>query len=177
MSNFDYYEYRINSVKDTIDKELAFYQTCKYATVYPVRDYITYLQNRVGMNRPDNSIVISRDNMGNEKEFQKMNLDDYAKDMDIYVFNKPWAKLRVFHKIMKIKEYVDNLKYDKKAKEANILINRRYLKKELCDGLSTKKFCKNKSEIDYDSEKMIINHISSVEYNTKTKLYEIDWDL
>ena len=103
-------------------------------------------------------------------------MDEYAKDMDIFVFKKPWNKLREFHKIMKIKQFVDALEFGHKAKEKDITKNKAYIIEEICAGLKNKKFCKNKSEVVYDQEEMKIMSISSVDYNKKTGLYEIDWD-
>ncbi|AKI80086.1 hypothetical protein QJ850_gp613 [Acanthamoeba polyphaga mimivirus] len=94
------------------------------------------------------------------------------------MFKKPWAKLKPFHKIMKIKKYIDTLPYDKKIKENFISKNKEELIDEITKGLTEKKFgTKNKSEIIYDSDKMEITSISCVDYDKKEKLYYIDWDL
>lgn len=176
MTNFDYYSYRINSVTEKINEELDFYENSEYSKTEPINEYITYLRGRITLSKPASAPITHYDRSGNKCELSKMNMDEYVKDMDILVFRKPWNKLKEFHKIMKIKEFVDNLTYGKKAKQSSIDKNKEFLKKEICGGLKTKKFCKNKSEIVYDEINMIITSISSVDFNKKTGLYDLDWD-
>lgn len=178
MSNFDYYNFQINTVVEKINEEIEFYEKCEFVSCYPISSYLEYLKKRIGLNNTQEPVAIMHyDNSGNKREIKKMNLDEYGKDMDMYVFKRQWNKLREYHKIMKIREYIDGLEYGKKAKEKHIAKNNKYLKDEICAGLRTKKFGKNKSEIVYDKEQMCIRSISSVYYNKKTGLYEIDWDL
>ena len=176
MSNFSYYDLRAKTVTDKINEEIAFYQNCEYQSIYPIKDYIIYLKSRIGTDKIEATTMTHYDSSGNKHEIKKMNLDEYVKDMDIFVFKRPWTKLREFHKIMKIKEFVDGLDYNKKPTQKNIQLNKKYLKEEICAGLKTKKFGKNKSEVIYDQEKMNILSISSLTFNKKTGLYEIDWD-
>ena len=176
MSNFDYYSFRIKSVTDKINEEIAFYENCDYRNVCPVKEYLVYLKGRIGTDKIETTTMTHYDNLGNKQEIKKMNLDEYLKDVNVLTFKKPWGKLREFHKIMKIKEYVDGLEYGKKAKQKDIIKNKKYLKEEIFAGLKNKRFCKNKSEVMYDHDNMVILSISSVDYNKKTGLYEIDWD-
>ncbi|XWV24909.1 hypothetical protein QJ856_gp0872 [Tupanvirus deep ocean] len=176
MSNFDYYSFRVKTVTDKINEEIAFYESCEYNNVHPIKDYLTYLKSRIGIDKIETTTMMHYDNLGNKREIKKMNMDEYAKDMDIFVFKRPWNKLREFHKIMKIKEFIDSLEYGKKAKQKDIKKNKEYLKEEICGGLRNKRFGKNKSEVVYDQENMVILSISSLDYNKKTGLYEIDWD-
>lgn len=163
MNNFDYYNFQIKYVTEKINKEIDFYQKSEFNDVYPFDEYLIYLKNRLGIDKEEKYNY----NYG-KAEFQKMNLDEYSKDMDILVFQKPWNKLREFHKIMKIKEYIDNLVIKKQ--------NKKYLKDELEKGLKEKRFTKNKSSVIYDSENMIIEEISCMIYNKKSKTYTIDWN-
>lgn len=176
MTNFDYYNFRIKYVTDKINEEIAFYEKYEYCTVHPFREYLLYLKNRLGIDKQEMKNVIYQDNFGNKCEIKKMNLDEYAKDMDILMFKRPWNKLKDFHKTMKMKEYIDHLEYRKKAKQIDITNNKKYLKEEICSGLKNKKFGKNKSEITYDEEKMNISSISCIIFNKKTGLYVVDWD-
>lgn len=176
MTNFDYYTFRINSATEKINEEISFYEHCEFVDAETINEYITYLRSRISINKPMAISMAHYDKSGNRFEISKMNMDEYAKDMDIMMFKKPWNKLREFHKIMKIKEFIDNLSYGSKAKQSNIDKNREFLKKEICGGLKTKKFGKNKSEVIYDEENMIITSISSVDFNKKTGLYDLDWD-
>lgn len=178
MSNFDYYNFRIKNVIDKINKEIKFYENCEYAKIYPLNEYIEYLKSRLGMDKKNEVNAMTQyDNMGNKREIKKMNLDEYTKDMDILVFSRPWNKLKIFHKMMKIKEYVNSLEYQKKVDEKKIIKNREYILKEISNGLNNKKFGKNKAEVIYDPESRMILSISCLSYNKKTKLYEVDWDL
>jgi hypothetical protein len=176
MSNFDYYNFRIKFVTEKINEEIAFYENCAFYNLHPVKEYLLYLKGRLGMDKLEINTMTHYDNAGNKCEIKKMNLDEHVKDLDIYVFQKPWNKLREFHKIMKVKEFIDGLKFGKKAKANDIIKNKEYLKKEICSGFKNKKFCKNKSEVVYDQKKMIITSISCMDFNKKTGLYEIDWD-
>lgn len=176
MANFDYDGYRLKSVTDKINQEIVFFDNPDYQKLLIVAPYLSYLKNRIGADKVERTTMIQYDNSGNKQEIKKMNLNDYQKDMDIYVFKKPWARLKEFHKTMKIKEYVETLDYHKKkCSQDKIDDNRKYLIDELCDGLKNKKFFKNKNVIIYDEEKMIITAISSVNVDKKTGLYQVSW--
>lgn len=178
MSNFDYYTFQINIVIEKINEEIDFYTKSEYANHYPINEYIAYLKQRIGIDKLETTAMMQYDNAGNRREIKKMNLDEYSKDLDILVYKKPWNKLKEFHKIVKIKEFINRLEYNNK-KEVNkkqIEKNKKYIKDEICSGLKNKKFGKNKSTIEYDPEPMTITSVSSVWYNKKTGLYEIDWD-
>jgi hypothetical protein len=175
MTNFDYYNFRINMVTEKINEEIKFYLECEYHDTIPIQKYITYLKDRLGMNRQENIPITCYDKSGNKYEMKKMNLDEYTKDMDIYVFKKPWNKLREFHKKMKIKEYIDNLEYHANTDIEQVKKNRQYLINALIGGLKTKRFIKNKDEILYDSEQMKIISVSCLIISKKTKLYHIMW--
>lgn len=177
MTSFDYYNFRKKKVTEKINEEIEYYEDTEYAKVQPLCEYLLYLRNRIGIDQVEKTCVAHYyDNSGNKMEIQKMNMDEYAKDMDIMVFRKPWNKLKEFHKIMKIKEYINNLEFGKKAKSKDITTNKEHLKTELCDGLKAKKFGKNKAEIVYDHENMNILSIDCLVYQKKTGLYQIDWD-
>ena len=96
----------------------------EYFNVHPVKEYLGYLKGRIGMDKVETITMMHYDNLGNKCEIKKMNLDEYAKDMDVFVFKRPWNKLREFHKIMKIKEFINNLEYGKKTKEKDIIKNK-----------------------------------------------------
>lgn len=176
-ASFDYYNFRRKKVTDKINEEIEYYENTTYAKVQPLSEYLVYLRNRIGMDRVEQTCVAHYyDHSGNKMEIQKMNMDEYAKDMDIMMFRKPWNKLKEFHKIMKIKEYINNLEYGTKAKTKNIIANKEHLKTELCNGLKAKKFGKNKAEIIYDQENMNILSIDCLVFQKKTGLYQIEWD-
>ena len=177
MTSFDYYDFRKKNAVAKINEEIAFYENCIYSKSYPVNQYLLYLRNRIGMDKIESATITHYDGAGNKKEIQKMNMDEYVKDMDIYIFSRPWIRLKEIHKTMKIKEFIEGLVYSKKLKESTIAKNKEYLKKEICLGVKTKKFGKHKSIIDYDEKNMNILSISCIDYNKKKRLYEIDWDI
>ncbi|AEX61712.1 hypothetical protein mvi_514 [Megavirus vitis] len=173
MANFNYYDYRISTVTNDIKKELEFYLKSDFANQYPLDQYIFDLKKRIGCDRYESSKTYY-DN--SQTEMKKMNLDEYGKDMDAMVYKKPWNKLKEFHKIMKIKEYINKLTYVKKITNSDMENNKESLIKEIILGLKSKKFNKNKSEIIYDYEKMEITSMSCLDYNKKKGIYVIDWD-
>ncbi|BCS83222.1 hypothetical protein QLL95_gp0901 [Cotonvirus japonicus] len=176
MSHFDYYKSRIDYVTKKINEEINFYSLSEYHAIDPLSSYVLYLKARIGKDKQEYTTMIHTDNQGNKHEMKKMDTDEYASYINIIMFKKPWNKLRKYHKIMKIKKFIDDLKYDNKIKSEIILKNKQYITEEIISGLDSKKFGKNKGEIIYDQDKMEITSISCLDYNKKKKIYEIDWD-
>lgn len=176
MTNFDYYSYRLNYATNTINKEIEFYANVEQANTPLIINYRNYLEIRIGKNRYEYSTISHIDARGNRQELRKMNFDEYSKDIDIMMFKKPWNKLKLFHKIMKIKDYIGKLNYNIKLDMKTIEANKKEIIDEISLGLQEKKFIKNKSNIDYDIQKMEITSISCLDYDKKKKLYYIDWD-
>ena len=75
---------------------------------------------------------------------------------------KPWTKLNIIHKILKVKEYVNNLKSDNEMAKNK-------LKEELVNLIKMKLL--KKENINYDEEKAIINNISKLEFKYGTFNY------
>ena len=175
MSNFDYFDFRIKFITEKINDEINFYEKSEYITVYPFNEYLSYLKNRVGLNKYEINAMFRYDVSGNKCEIKKMNMNEYTKDIDIYVYKRPWNKLREFHKIVKIKEFIDNIKFSSKINQSDILKNKEKLKQELCDGIREKKFKKNKNEIIYDKDEMKITSITCLIFNKKKRLYDVIW--
>ena len=173
QQNFDYYGFQINKVTRNINAESEFYNEYKYSECVIIKEYLEYLSTRINGKPPTNKgSKFVPYNTGCEK----MVLDEYCKDLDTITFKRPWTKLKEFHKIMKIKEYVSQLPFKKKIKNKLIEKNRNYLVNEISDGLRNKKFGKNKSEIMYDTVIMQIKSISCISFNKKKGIYEVDWD-
>jgi len=176
MSLFDYYTFQTNLAIDKINEEIQFYENCEYNRIPLITDHVAYLKGRIGVNKYNSQTVCSIDKSGNKCEIKKMNLDEYTKDMNIITFDRPWAKLKEIHKIMKINEFIDGLKYEpKKISTELIEKNKQHIKNEIIDGLRTKKFLKNKSVIEYDRQRLCITSITSLVYNKKKYKYDIDW--
>ena len=176
MERFCYYDFQIASVKQKCSEEILFFSNSEFCNASPFKERIEYLKTRIGLNKNKYARNITiYDNNGVRQELKKMVMTDYNKDLDKLTYSWPWNKLREIHKILKIKEFVGNLKYSDKMDKDLVENNRTYIINQLIFGLRNKKFNKNKSEIDYDSKEMIINTISCIEKNNKG-LYEIDWD-
>jgi hypothetical protein len=175
MTAFNYYDFQTKLAIDRINIEIEFYENCDYSCAPFVQEYVTYLKGRIGGTKHTSKFVCSVDRSGNCHQIKKMNLDEYGKDMNVMIFDHPWSKLKELHKIMKINEFVDGLKYSK-TPEAKVNKNRQYLKQELIDGIQNKKFLKNKNRIEYDQEKMVITSIDCISLNKKKGVYQIDWE-
>lgn len=174
MNNFDYYSFQIRNARNKICEEIDFYEKCEFHNINLVKDYLCYLKDRIGDKHAITSVT-QYDYFGNKREIKKMNMDEYVKDIDIMMFNRAWNRLKEIHKFMKIKEFINGLKFGKKASKEAIEDNKKYLIDELYDGIKTKKFSKNKHEIVYDKEKMEITSISCLDFNKETGLYDIEW--
>jgi hypothetical protein len=172
--SFDYYNFRHITLTDKINEEILFYEQSEYANVNLFKEYILYLRTRIGKDKIEPVPIYRYDKIGNKCEITKMNLDEHVKNMTDITYKRPWSKLKEFHKISKIKEFIDNLKF--KANPNLIEKNKKYLLDQISNGLRTKKFVKNKSEVVYDPKQMKIINISCIVYNRKKGLYNIDWD-
>jgi hypothetical protein len=179
MNHYDYYAFQTNRTINKINEEVEFYENCEFNKVPFITDYVVYLKTRLGANRPiqNTGPITIIDKSGNRKEIKKMNMDEYNKDMVNTTFGCIWSKLKPVHKMMKINEFVEGLKYDsKKISQEKINKNKESIKEQVIAGLTEKRFLKNGSIIDYDQKKMCINTISCVIHNKKKHLYEVDWD-
>jgi hypothetical protein len=173
QQNFDYYAFQIAKVTKDINKEIKFIKESKCLEYIPIKEYYDYLLVRINGKQPTNKLA---QYYNYDIGCERMVLDEYCKDLDVLTFKRPWTKLKEFHKIMKIKEYVNQLTFGKDTKEKTIIKNKEYLILEISDGLKNKKFGKNKSDITYDSNKMTIESISCMNYNKKKGIYKIEWD-
>ncbi len=79
-------------------------------------------------------------------------MSDIFSDESLY--KKPWAKLNTIHKIIKVKEYINNLKIENEDKKNK-------LKEEIIDLIKMKLV--KKEDINYDIDKAIIINISKLE--------------
>ena len=176
---FDYYKFRENRLIGKITTEIVFIEkNYDYCEDYPIKDYLDYLKVRIGIGQPEFKPQLNyRVAYGNNNNGLKtMVMDEYNKDMDADTFKRPWKKLREIHKVTKINEYIKTLPYEKKISEIEIESNHKYLLDELCKGLKTKCFTKDKSTVEYNEEEMIITSISCIE-KTNMDLYKINWNL
>jgi len=79
------------------------------------------------------------------------------------LYKKPWNKLNAIHKIIKIKEYINNIK--------NITNDERVeLRDKLCELVRTKVLSK-KEKVNYDSDKGKIISLINLEYKDGKYIY------
>jgi hypothetical protein len=79
------------------------------------------------------------------------------------LYNKSWSKLNAIHKIIKIKEFVNNIKIDNND-------DKEKLKEELVDLVKTKVLTK-KDKINYDEENGKIISIKNLQYKEGKYFY------
>lgn len=176
MDNYSYYDFRIRKITETVNEELAFYESCNYVSLPFIAQYITYLKSRIGINQePVVKKYFYHNYISNIQPVKKLDMNEHGKDMDILVFKKPWNKLHNIHKYLKIKEYVDNLIFLPTTNKEDIESNRKYIQESILTGLREKKFKKGKDEITYNEQEMKISDINVISFNDKTGLYEIEW--
>jgi sugar lactone lactonase YvrE len=77
-------------------------------------------------------------------------------EVDQYVYNKPWNKLAPIHKIIKLREYVNNLLIHNDA-------DRDELVKQLTDYVYEKKLTRS-NDVKYDQTKSMIVSVPSLKY-------------
>ena len=85
------------------------------------------------------------------------------KNNDENLYKKPWSKLNAIHKIIKIKEFVSNIKIENEN-------DKEKLKDELVDLVKTNVLTK-KDKIIYDSENGKIISIKNLQYKDEKYFY------
>jgi hypothetical protein len=112
-------------------------------------------------NKKNNLIgQINNDNVSSG-EHNITETDIISENID-YLYTKSWNKLNQIHKVIKIKEYINNLEINEHAKEE--------LREQLIDMIKDKK---KKNKINYDEVKCkIINITSLVFVDGKYKIEE-----
>jgi hypothetical protein len=91
-----------------------------------------------------NSAIISYFNKLNEKttDSDSITKSETCSAYDVNLYKKPWTKLNIIHKIIKIKEYVDNMEKLSNNKKTE-------MKDELINLVKTKILTK-KDKVNYD---------------------------
>ncbi len=107
------------------------------------------LPNTTDINYDDNTFTPTL----TEEPSTETNVDDF-------VYKKPWNKLNIIHKIIKMKEFVNELKIED-------IEMKKHLKNQLVTMLKNKKLTK-KSDVDYDgvNGKIITVHSLQCKNNT-----------
>jgi hypothetical protein len=79
------------------------------------------------------------------------------------VYNKPWTKLNVIHKIIKIKEFVNNLKINSEQDKIKL--------REQLISLVKNKILTKKEKVKYNQENEKIISITNLKYENDTYIY------
>lgn len=122
-------------------------------------------------NNMNNTIII---NYLNEQEIKPSEPEKVENVSETFVqidrtnelYKKPWAKLNIIHKIIKIKEFVNNLKIIKDN-------DRDIIKEELIQLVKNKTLAK-KDKVEYDENKGAIISISCLDYDNGNYFYSHD---
>ena len=84
---------------------------------------------------------------------------DIFTEIDKYTFRKPWNKMQPFHKIKKIKEFIEN-NYENESQD----LKTKLLKE--CEKLLNNKKLGTKKSVVYDPEKEVIESIPAIKINS-----------
>jgi hypothetical protein len=178
--NFDYYDFQKSNLIKCINDEINLYVVSGFANTPIIKEYVEYLQTRLHGKYYIQNLQSQLENPAAKKMYipkrEKMVIEEHCKDLDQMTFKKPWHRLKEFHKIMKIKEFINELTYKKNTDPGLIERNKATLIEALIEGLHTKRYGKGKTEVKYNIDNMKIESISCLSFNKKDKFYEIDWD-
>lgn len=97
----------------------------------------------------------------------KMEIKHVYDEITKLMFQKPWNKLPEIHKILKVKEFVNQLIQlnDKKSQK-----KKKKLLEKLVNGIRKRELTK-KNTVEYDSKNACIIKINKLEYNEEKKVY------
>jgi hypothetical protein len=123
----------------------------KNLEIYAKKNKIDIKLPKLDSTYSDNNITITDNFTESNNDNNDDNNNDYSED---YIYKKPWNKLNIIHKKIKLIEFVNNMDLE----DDQI---KKHLKNQLVDLLKNKKLTK-KSEVDYDSVNGRINSIPSL---------------
>jgi hypothetical protein len=181
MEYFDYFKFYSKWISDIVTNEEEYFNQSDIP--YELKkDYLECiipiyetLQEKKILNN-NTKIVLQIDRNNQKREYQTMTINEILDCVDTFAYQKPWAKLKEFHKINKIKEYIKELEYDTSdntiLNDSKIKKNKNKLFNELWKLIQSKKI-NQKQIIEYNHDKCKIDDISCIVYNDDTKLYEI----
>ena len=129
-----------NELEDTKDK----------TTVLKLKNIIKELDNKKEKEKDGMSAA--------QKDLNKMFVD-----INRYVYKKPWAKLPEFHKLVKIREYIDKLMF---KSEKNKMATLEDLMEDVRARVLTKK-----NTVNYDQTNAQIISIKGLDYDKKSNGY------
>jgi hypothetical protein len=164
---FDYYEHRSKTLTSEIEKEIRFLEN--HPSSESVTDYLKYLRKRIGIDEEDKPHAYTPMKLIN------MVPEDYFKDMDNKAYSRPWNKLAVFHKKLKLTSFLDNLEYPS-IEPQKAARNRNRISDILLGVLDDRTSCTGVLTVTYDPDIQQITNVKCLVYDPKRKLYIIDWN-
>lgn len=151
---FDYTNYRIQFVKQALHEELNFFENHALTKMHAICEYKSYLQVRLGLD-PVSLHYSQRNNN------HKLHVEDYLNDVESTVYRKPWTKLRLCHKIIKMQEFINQLDHD---------VDKDMMSK-ITTLLSAKAQISKQLGIKYDANTMRITEVDAIVYSPVSKKY------
>jgi hypothetical protein len=122
-----------------------------------INTHLSKLENNIQITKNNNTVSLHTDQTSSEQSIINVTPSQFNDNL----YNKPWNKLNIIHKIIKIREFVDNL--DIKSEK-----DRCKLKDELILLLKNKTLIKN---IEYSDTKCVIISINNLEYSNGNYTY------
>lgn len=184
--NYDSNSFYNNWTQRSINYEIDFLQKAVHRKLWNneyFNERIQELQREISQRNAkpilkDNKIVYQLDMSGKRPKVNEVKTNEFEVYENELQFKKPWQRLKDFHRLAKIKEYVDQLEYHESVKKSRIDRNRKKIMNRLEEAMKDKKFnnARKNSQIVYDQNEMKIKIITCVEYDKKKKKYVIDFD-
>jgi len=178
MEEFDIYDFHQNFTQQYLQKEISFFEKSTFPNQL-LWDHLEKLNNRRIKNvtandsADTNNMALFLDTSTKRFQLKKIDVNDYNNYMDEYVYKKAWSRLREFHRIVKLREFVDALEYDSTVPADKVAKNRTTVIETLIQCLKNKDLSKKKNQVIYDIDQTKITEIGCVALNTKSKLYEV----
>lgn len=171
MSRFDYSAHRIERIRLHIMAELEELKTLPHYHHPDVQVYEAYLRNRIKLDQKEANTAYNRGRVTTVNS----DLQAHRQKLEMRVYQLEWKKLKEYHKVLQVRKFVAALEYSELPSEEEIVANRKEIEAQICTGLTSSKFVKKKSTIEYDSDAMMITWISCLQLDEETGLYHIDW--
>ena len=112
-------------------------------------------KHKIEINLPEYKIIKNSPNITELEQTENTEINDNTETED-YIYKKPWNKLNIIHKKIKMEEFVNNLIIDDNE-------IKKHLKNQLVLMLKNKKLTK-KTEVEYDATNGKIISIPSLKY-------------
>ena len=112
-------------------------------------------KHKIEINLPEYKIIKNSPNITELEQTENTEINDNTETED-YIYKKPWNKLNIIHKKIKMEEFVNNLTIDDNE-------IKKHLKNQLVLMLKNKKLTK-KTEVEYDPINGKIISIPSLKY-------------